>query len=428
MIPKRSGIFAIVVLAAASCVSAPGQTKLDTTTFVVMGEGLAAGMANYGLSSVIQQYSFPAQMAAQMGTAFEQPLIEPPGIGDVVGYPSQEVKLQTYPQGSVRVFYQPTDPTKQAAPPLLVMNLSVPGFTLADSMSMRPVPPIAQRNMKQTVVNLLLGFPNLFLDGVPLWSQFEYAQAMNPTLALVELGYYEALDAAVNADTTRLPDPNTFGTTYSSVLAGLRATQAQVIATTIPNPLDTAYFNTLAAAAALTFTSPSVLADIYPVTPQDYVTRNGLMAIGVQFLNHGVVGNLPAGSFLTAAVAADLTTRINALNAQIVTAAKANGAVLYDLNAFLHKIKISGATVGGTAITAGYLGGFYSLDAVYPGATGHALIANDILTFLNQTYQQSFPLINVAMVTANDPTLPGSNPNAFGTAGSPGISTQGGHR
>jgi hypothetical protein len=430
MIPKRWAIFAIAVLAAATCASAPGQTKpsLNTTTFVVMGEGLAAGMANYGLSSVVQQTSFPAQMAAQMGTAFEQPLIQPPGIGDVVGYPSQEVKVQTYPQGSVRVFYQPADPTKQASPPLLVMNLSVPGFTLADSMSMRPVAPIVQRNMKQTVVNLLLGFPNLFLDGVPLWSQFEYAKAMNPTMALVELGYYEALDAAVNADTSRMPDPNTFGTNYSTVLAGLRATQAQVIATTIPNPLDTAYFNTLAQAAALTATSASVLADIYPVTSQDYVTRNGLMAIGVQFLNHGVVGNLPPGSFLTAAVAADLTTRINALNAQIVTAAKANGAVLYDLNAFLHKIKVSGATVGGTAITAGYLGGFYSLDAVYPAATGHALIANDILTFLSQNYQQSFPPINVSMVIANDPTIPGSNPSAFGTAGSPGISAQGGHR
>src|SRR5882724_2210699 len=145
MMTKRSGISAIIALTAVGCVPAPGQTKpsLDTTMFVVMGEGLAAGMANYGLSSVVQQYSFPAQMAKQMKTAFEQPLIQPPGIGDVIGYPAQEVKLHTYPQGSVRNFYQ-LDPTKQSAPPLLVMNLSVPGFTLADSTSMRPTAPIAQ--------------------------------------------------------------------------------------------------------------------------------------------------------------------------------------------------------------------------------------------------------------------------------------------
>src|SRR5881394_2228970 len=91
MMTKRSGTTAIIVLAAVGCITAPGQTKpsLDTTSFVVMGEGLAAGMANYGLSSVVQQYSFPAQMAAQMKTGFEQPLIQPPGIGDVIGYPAQ---------------------------------------------------------------------------------------------------------------------------------------------------------------------------------------------------------------------------------------------------------------------------------------------------------------------------------------------------
>jgi hypothetical protein len=45
------------------------------------------------------------------------------------------------------------------------------------------------------------------------------------------------------------------------------------------------------------------------------------------------------------------------------------------------------------------------MDAVYPGSTGHALIANDILRFLNSTYQVSFPLINPATVAANDLAL-----------------------
>ena len=52
--------------------------RLDTTTFVVLGEGLAAGMANFGLNEVVQDKSFPAQMARQMNTAF-------PHIPDIVG-------------------------------------------------------------------------------------------------------------------------------------------------------------------------------------------------------------------------------------------------------------------------------------------------------------------------------------------------------
>jgi len=416
---KRSEIFPAIILVAATCVSAPGQTRrsLDTTTFVVMGEGLAAGMANYGLSAVVQQYSFPAQMAAQMNTGFEQPLIQPPGIGDVIGYPAQEVRLQTYPQGSVRRFYLPTDLTKDPiqGQPLFVMNLSVPGLTLSDSIAMRPVAPISQRNAKQTVFNMILGFPQLLLDNVQLWTQFEYAKNMFPTVALVELGYYEALDAAVNGDPSRMPDPKTFGATYSSILAGLRAQQAEVIATTIPNPLDTAYFNSLTAAAAVTPTSPAVLSQLFSIQPQDYVTRNGILAIGGEFLE-GALHPLPPGSVLSAAAGADLTARVNALNAQIVSAANANGAVLYDLNAFLHKIKLLGVTVSGSAVTANFPGGFYSLDAVYPSATGHALIANDILSFLNQTYQRSFPMINVSNVAANDPNFfvakPGSIPHS----------------
>ena len=414
MILKRSEIFPFIVLVAATCASSSGQTRrsLDTTTFIVMGEGLAAGMANYGLSAVVQQYSFPAQMAAQMNTGFEQPLIQPPGIGDVIGYPAQEVRLQTYPQGSVRRFYLPADLTKDPiqGPPLFVTNLSVPALTLGDSIAMRPVAPIAQRNAKQTVFNMILGFPQLLLDSVPLWTQFEYAKNMFPTLALVELGYYEALDAAVNADPSRMPDPKTFAANYNSVLAGLRGQQAEVIATTIPNPLDTGYFNSLAAAAAVTPTSPFILSELFAIQPQDYVTRNGILAIGGQFLK-GAVSPLPPGSVLPAAVAADLTARVNALNALIVSAANANGAVLYDLNAFLHRIKVSGATVGRSTVSATWpAGGFYSLDAVYPSATGDALIANDILAFLNQTYRRSFPMIDVSNLAASDPSFSVARP------------------
>lgn len=399
----------VLVLTAAGVASGQTSSGLDTTTFVVMGEGLAAGMGNFGLSAALQQYSFPAQVAAQMNTGFEQPLMEPPGIGDVVGYPGQEVRLQTYPQGSVRQFYLYQN-SQISVPPLFILNLSVPGLTLADSLTLQPSLPIAQRSMKQTVVNMILGFPQLFIDNVPIWTQFEYAQAMYPTMAMIELGYTEALDAAVNLDPTRLPDPNTFGSEYASIISGLRGLQAQVIATTIPNPLDTAYFSTPATAAQLVYLDPSVLAELYPqLGPQDYLTRNALTAISNQ-LEAGSLGPLPAGSVLPAATAAQLTAAINALNAQIISAAKANGAVVYDLNGFLHTVNTSGISAGGANLTSNFLGGFYTLDAVYPGPTANTLIANDFLTFLNSTYGRSFPLIDVTTVMPNDPVVSYARP------------------
>jgi hypothetical protein len=366
-----------------------------------MGEGLAAGMGNFGLSSPLQNFSFPAQAAAQMKTAFAQPLIQPPGIGNIPGYPGQEVRLQTYPQGSVRQFYTVPD-TKATSPPLFVMNLSVPGLTLQDALSLKPSLPIAQRDMKQTEINLILGFPQLFLNNVPLWTQFEYAKAMFPTVAMIELGYTEALDAALSLDPSRLPDAAAFGVNYGNVISGLRGLQAQVVATTIPNPLDTAYFSKRDTASAIVYLEPSVIPQYYPqVGPNDYLTRNALTAIANQ-LEAGALGALPEGSVLSAATAAKLTEGINALNAQIVSAAKANGAVVYDLNAFLHKIKTSGGAAGTATLSADFLGGFYTLDAVYPGPAGNALIANDFLSFLNTTYHASFPLVSADAVAAQD--------------------------
>jgi hypothetical protein len=396
----------LLTLSAIQLATAQSTPQLDTTAFVLMGEGLGAGMANYGLSSIVQSKDFGALIAAQIPTAFEQPLIQPPGIGDVIGLPGQEVRMQIYPQGSVRQFYLPTDLTKApvSGPPLFLQNLSVPGQTLNDAVTLRPVAPVVQRNMKQTVFNMILGFPQLIFDHVPLWTQFEYAKAMFPTMAMIELGYYESLNAAVNGNPALMPDPVAFGSTYSSVIAGLRALQAQVIVTTIPNPIDSAYFNSLTAASSVNQISVSLITSLFGINAADLVTRNGLQEISNQ-IQTGFFTPLPADAKMSAAIAAQITAGVNALNAQIVSAAKANGAVVYDLNAFMHNIKVSGAPAGTTTVTGDYFGGFYSLDGVYPGSTGHALIANDMLKFLNTTYHRNFSLVNVAAVAATDPAL-----------------------
>lgn len=400
----RRNISAVIAACAVlGLTSSAWPQVLDTTTFVVMGEGLAAGMANYGLSFVVQDSSFPAQVSRQMRTAFPQPLMQPPGIGNVVGYPDQTARMPIYPQGTVRVFPPQKNPNDDA-PTLFVLNLSVPGFTLDDALKMQPQSPVVQEgNFKQTVTNMILGFPALILNNnVPLWTQFEYAKSMFPTVALVALGYYEAVDAAVTANPGRIPDPATFGSNLNTILSGLRSLQAQVIVATIPNPIDTAYFTQEPAAARILFSPEYVLLNGYNLTQQDYVTRNGLSEISNQF-QKGKLAALPAGSTLPAATATDITNRVAALNARIATVAKDNGAQVYDLAALFRRIRVSGTAIGTTQITADYMGGFYSLDCIYPGITGHALIANDLLGFLNRTYSTTFPLLNLDTVLKNDP-------------------------
>lgn len=159
--------------------------ELDTTRFLVLGEGLAAGMTHFGLIASYQEKSFPAQMALQMQTAFPQPLFQDPGVGAVLGYPASPVAPPTYPQTRVRLF-PPQSNTADEHPTLFVFNLSVPNFRLDDSLSRRPVPPLVQSDPQQTLINLILGFPSMILTkDVPLWTQLDYARAMMPTFALV---------------------------------------------------------------------------------------------------------------------------------------------------------------------------------------------------------------------------------------------------
>lgn len=78
-------LLTVVMLPGALRAQAQQARRLDTTTFVVLGEGLAGGMSNYGMNELLQRVSFPALVARQMETAFPQPLFEGPGIGDVLG-------------------------------------------------------------------------------------------------------------------------------------------------------------------------------------------------------------------------------------------------------------------------------------------------------------------------------------------------------
>jgi hypothetical protein len=174
--------------------------------------------------------------------------------------------------------------------------------------------------------------------------------------------------------------------------------------TTIPNPLDTAYFTTLPAATRLVGAPAATIAQQYHLQASDLLTLPGLMALGgntfVQSTNP-----LPSGSVLGSATAAQITARVAALNSAISTVAQQKGATLYDLNAFFARLKGQGVTLGRRTLTADFQGGLYSLDGYYPGMVVHALIANDILALLNKTFSTSYPMVDAAALLTSDPAV-----------------------
>ncbi|MBK9169940.1 MAG: hypothetical protein IPM24_21105 [Bryobacterales bacterium] len=348
---------------------AQGQTrKVDTTTFVVLGDGLAAGMGDFGLHEVWQRGSFGAVAAQLLGTIFPTPLMQAPGVGTPVGWPVQPARIPGRWQTGVRV-----EPVT-----LFVFNLSVPGMRIRDAVSRKPLPPLVQPDDPfQTSLNLILGFPAMALGaGKPLWSQLDYAVAMNPTLAVVALGYTEACEAAVAGDAALLPSPGDARSLYDLILTALAANYSEQVVLTVPNPFDTAYFQ--------------------PQPDGSY-----LAAPALAYLASGEA--VPEGARVSAEAAERIRDGVTAINREIAAAAAARNAVVVDLQELFAAWRRDGITAGTERLTAAYLGGIYNYSGFYPGLTAHAAIANRIVAEINRVYGRNFAAADLSRIVPTDP-------------------------
>ncbi len=368
--------------------------RLKVARLIVLGEGLAAGMGDFSLNADTQRNSFPAQMARQMQFPLAQPLMQAPGLGRPPGFPSLPVVLPAALQTTVLEQF-PSSP---------LSNLSVPGFTLDDSLHRSPVAPLVHRNdARQTMVNLAWGaLPLVLGEKEKLATQLEYAVQQQPALTLIELGYSEALNAAVNGDPAMIPDAAAFRADYQRLLADLAHAGAQLIVLTIPDPIDAAYFATVELAGKLLKTGPRFIVDTYAIDSRDLISANGLNEIGFQLFAK-TIGPLPDGSTLSQDTASRISDKVAALNAEIHAAGNELSAHVYDLHAFFKRLRRAGLNCGNRTLTAEYLGGFYSLNGFYPGATGQACLANELLHLINNAYGARFPQIDVQDVMRHDP-------------------------
>jgi hypothetical protein len=90
---------------------------------------------------------------------------------------------------------------------------------------------------------------------------------------------------------------------------------------------------------------------------------------------------------------------VTSYNTTIASVAAARNAVVFDANALLKKVNSDGYSVAGERFTSEYVaGGLFSLDGVHPTSRGYAIIANEIITLLDQRYGMSIPLVDISSV------------------------------
>ena len=289
------------------------MNELNVKTFVVLGEGLAAGVSHFSLSEDVQPFSFPALVANQINpeasnqdspSYFAQPVMESPGVGNV-GFAQQPAIVPELLQTTVvkNIF-------RDGA---ILNNLSVPGLSVNGALKRRPSAPLVQSDdANQTLLNLILGIPGLTEANGSLPTQVEYANSRKPDLVLIALGYQEALESLVDGHLHEghATDLTSFAKDYAKLLKDVSKKGRKVVVCTIPNPLDTAYFSDLKTAAHILRTEVEFLREQYDLKADDLIDLRGLTEIGFEFTARQLSGTAPEGTILSASQAKTITSGI----------------------------------------------------------------------------------------------------------------------
>lgn len=134
-------------------------------------------------------------------------------------------------------------------------------------------------------------------------------------------------------------------------------------------------------------------ADLIPLTSASFL---GTLVNDDPTLINGVSVPLGDQHVLTAEEQKIVAQATSAFNATIQNVADANGLAMVDANAILNKVANGGISYDGGVITAEFAtGGAFSLDGIHLTPRGNAVIANEIIKQLNETYNATIPVVNI---------------------------------
>ncbi len=379
----------------------------EKLNMIAMGGGLTAGVRNGGLYRVGQMTAFPNLVAWQMGMSnFQSPLFtssEANGTGylelinDGSSYPTwKEVK------NNIATVKAGTPPALTKYQGNLAQNYGLPengGLTIAGRVvNTETLDLLGNRwsiggvfasrilpdgiddksvSLREQILKQPINFYLLEDDSDMLISLIK-----NNGNALSSFGYEKYTIG-----------PNVLQSTIELLKEKAKTDKGVVF--TWPIITDLAYFNwytledlkTKAKSISINGNSTDML--FIPSQTVDNLFRN---------LKKGddVFTILPTSTFLNTQILNNNTQFIKLYNNRIKTLAKEKGLALVDLEKIYHQIHINQyVSADGFKIDGGTRGNFFSADGIYPTAIGQAVIANEVIKAINQTYNASIPQINL---------------------------------
>jgi lysophospholipase L1-like esterase len=386
---KSSKILAALVLSSTLAWAAKPQ-QANLSQVIALGDSLSAGYQNFSLfdgngapAPAGQQHGFANLIAGQAGVDLHLPLISYPGIPPT---------LEIGPSGTV---------TRAAGiglrenPGVQTLNLSVPGYLLADALG-RVINPLNATNPIDAMALSVLAEPGTCgiapnNNGTLTVSAVDCALQMHPTTILVSIGNNDALQGLIFG---AVPTSSaTFAAEYDSLLNKLSSTGASIAVGNIPDVTALPFLVPVSAFISRCGVAPA------GAGPNDYVVPNMLNTAATSF---DICSNYQPRS---AALISQVSDAVVAFNKTIKTEAQRYNAVVVDVNKLFSTIAKKGYDVNGVHLTTGFLGGIFSLDGIHPTNTGYGIIANAYIDALNKDLGTALAPVDLGQIASQDPLI-----------------------
>lgn len=382
--------------------------------FAVIGGAFAMGVQSGGLVSRSQAAAWPALLAADVGVAFQVPLMRTPGCSPPLVAPllldrwlsgSAATTRDTSCAGTITTGVPPGD------------NLAIAGATAWDAIHVTPKA-VATTPAAFDVVDRLR-YP-LVLGNTQ--SQVTATLVKAPTLVAIELGLGEVIRAAVTGRVVAasayddqsgwtLAPADVFAPVFDAVADSVAKTGAMVVILSVPPVTRFPAFR----AAAAVWASQAALASFGITVASDCATSQNVLDVAamVPALAQAAItagapqalscADVPAAAddVLTPADFASIDVAITGINAHLAQVAAARGWAYADL----------GGVFGGMTADAGDYaphaqetcaapyGSYFSLDGIHPNDSGQRRIADAVATALNTTYGFALRVVGSALDT-----------------------------
>ncbi len=407
--------------------------KLLFSRLMAVGDNIVAGYQNAALTEKHQKRGFVALLAQQGQTPdFMQPLLGYPGLGSesYSGYGTLELRYLDNPNTPNTVN---PDPQIYAVPfadypdfdpvsmpyvseevmtyPLPYNNLGIPGIVMEDILSGKTK---LKSKSHSGMIDLVLRNSANPLGELPA---FQQAKLFVPSLMICWAGMYDVLGYAQYTGNAqiKLSAPTSaerFQEKYAALMDSLLSTNAVVVAGNVPDILDMPYFNLVPSVVIDTVTNAPYLNDQgnpVPLLGVEEGSRVLFPGKNAEKAGYGIPegilnGNgqdIPADMVLDTSEIALVREAIENYNAIIDTVCSNRHIPVVDMYSMFKELK-TGISESGMVFTDAYIsGGFYSLDGIHPSDLGNALIANEWLRTINDSFRATIPYVNIPQLMSD---------------------------